>query len=135
MSGDSLRKAREVLLALFHEGDSAARVRVLADLVLGLLVEVEALRSALLHEAEAKGVAGKQTAYGRAYRHAALLSHDAAGPSGGLEKLLAVWLGDQPDRSLNGFRLRELAMLKRLGYSEQELEAYVQEAEAREMRT
>ena len=62
-------------------------------------------------------------------------THDAAGMSGGLEKLLAEWLGDQADRTLNGFRLRELAMLKRLGYSEQELQQYLEEAEAYEMRT
>ena len=135
MSGDSLRKARETLMALLHDGDIAAKVDVLGDLVLNLLVEVEALRRALLLDAKAKGVAGKQTTYGQAYRSTALLSHDAAGPSGGLEKLLAMWLGDQADRSLNGARLRELAMLKRLGYSEQELEEYVAEAESYEMRT
>jgi hypothetical protein len=122
-------------MTLLHGGDSAAEVRVLADLVLDLLIEVEALRCALLLEAKAKGVAGKDTTYGRAYRSTALLSHDAAGPSGGLEKLLAVWLGDQADHSLNGFRLRELAMLRRLGYSEQELEEYARAAESYEMRT
>ena len=122
-------------MALVHGGDSAAKVRVLTDLVLDLLLEVEALRSALLLAAGAKGVAGKQTTYGRAYRSTALLSHDAAGPSGGWEKLLAVWLGDQEEGPGNGPRLRELAMLKRLGYSEQELKAYVEEAEGYESRT
>jgi hypothetical protein len=135
MSGDSLRKGRETLTTLFHDWDHAAKVCVLAELVIDLFVEVEALRSALLLSVEAKGLPGNQTTYGRAYRKTALLSHDATGPSGGLEKLLALWLGDHPNHSQDGLRLRELAMLKPLGYSDPELQAYIEEAESYESRT
>ncbi len=124
-----------MLMALLQDGDSDARVRVLTELVLDLVVEVEALRSAFLLAARAKGVAAKQTTYGRAYRDATLLTHDASGVSGGMEKLLARWLGDRTENTLNGHRVRELAMLRRLGYSEDELKQYLEEAESHEART
>src|ERR1043165_3672012 len=133
MSSKSLHKGREMMM-LLEQADNAATVQLLANLVLDLLIEVEALRKAHLLDAKAKAVAGKQTTYGQAYRSTALLSHDSAGPTGGWEKLLALWLGDE-NRAANGIRLRELAMLNRLGYSDKEVEEYVEEAESYEMRT
>ena len=53
-------------------------------MVFDLLLEVEALRTVV--SASKLGVGGKDSAYGRAYRQAAYLTHNACGPSSGLEK-------------------------------------------------
>ena len=51
-------------------------------------MEVEALRSACLESTEGGPIA-KDSAYRQAYRETALLTHNSAGPSSGVAKLLA----------------------------------------------
>jgi len=117
---------REILLTLFQK-DTTEKVEALTELVLALLMEVEALRAGLMDESQARGVTLKDSPYGRAYRSTALLTHNAAGPSGGVEKLLQRWVSNHTTRS--GIALRESLMLIRLGYSQEEIEQYKEEAE------
>jgi hypothetical protein len=63
------------------------RTEVLFAMVCDLLMEVEALRETLLRSNTGSG--RKESAYARAYREIALLTHNSAGPSSGLDKLLA----------------------------------------------
>jgi len=104
-------------------GASARRVEALTTLVLDLLVEVDALRQAQ----------ATQTAYRDAYRAAALLTHNSAGPSSGWQKLLERFYPLQA--SSDGRAWRELLMLRRLGFTPTEMEAYQAEAEQAEMDT
>lgn len=123
---------REILLTMF-QNDTTEKVEVLKDLVFALLMEVEALRSGLMEESQARGVTLKNSSYGRAYLSTALLTHNAAGPSGGVEKLLERWVSRRT--TSNGISSREVLMLMRLGYSQEELENYAAEAESYETRT
>jgi len=95
---------------------SARRVEALTTLVLDLLVEVEALRQAQ----------AAQTAYRDAYRAAALLTHNSAGPSSGWQKLLERYY--PLEASSDGRTWREVLMMRRLGFTPAELEAYREEA-------
>jgi hypothetical protein len=64
------------------------RIDHLAGLVVQLLIEVEALRRTHLDEAHERGVVPKDSAYGRAYRAVTELSHNSAGVTSGLDKVL-----------------------------------------------
>lgn len=119
---------RQQLVRMLY-GDPAAgddpqvlrqRVDALAHLVTRLLMEVEALRRTRLDEAAARGLAGKNTAYGGAYRAVAELTHNAAGPTSGIEKLLELFA----ERLLPASECDEVSMLRRLGYSEGEIQRY-----------
>ena len=127
------------MIALCGGGDSAARLSVLSRLVVDLLVEVEALSGALAasHAGAASGpthqgydtpchdeaLTDGEGAYPGAYVDAAYVLHNAAGPTGGVEKLLARFY---PDGAAGP---REALMLRRLGFSEAEIDRFVAAAE------
>jgi hypothetical protein len=104
-------------------GAMSQRVDAVTTLVFDLLAEVEALRQAQT----------TQPAFRDAYRDALLLTHDSAGPSSGWEKLLDRYYPRQT--SGDGRAWRETLMMRRLGLTPAEIEAYQQEAEAAETLT
>jgi hypothetical protein len=110
------------------------RVDALVAMVFDLLMEVEALRRAQL--ASNTGARGTDSAYGRAYRDTAYLTHNASGPSSGLEKLLALFYPaeTQNDTRASGQQRtwRDCVMLQRLGFSLEQVRAYQEEAERAE---
>lgn len=127
--------SRDLAMALYAQGDLGARTEALRHLVIDLLVEVEALRSALTQlQVGGAGpsvhsgfdipchddtlVAGK-AAYPAAYIDAAYVLHNAAGPTAGVEKLLARFY--PPDTN----EPREALMLHRLGFSDSEVDKFV----------
>jgi hypothetical protein len=129
----------EILEALFMpagtkgaEGDP--RIEVLVAIVFDLLMEVEALRKVV--SASKLGVGGKDSAFCRAYEETAYLTHNACGPSSGLEKLLALFYprsADEEGRRSWGRRTwRECLLLRRLGFSDEEVRAYKEAAERAE---
>jgi hypothetical protein len=99
---------------------SDARIDLLVSMVLALLMEVEALREAFL-ELDST-TSGAKAGYSRAYRDTAYLTHNCAGPSGGLDKLLGLFYPQEPD-------WRECLMLRRLGFSEEQIRVYKAEAQ------
>jgi len=121
----------EILLS--NDGNSEEKVKVLNKLVLALMMEVEALREALIEESKSKGVLPKDSAYGQAYRRTALLTHNNAGPSSGVRKILSLWFTTRA--SPNDMDLREALMLIRLGFSPSEIGRFGEEAEFAEMLT
>jgi hypothetical protein len=98
-------KHPDIVSSLFTSSDVHARLGTLVTLVLDLLMEVEALREALLRlEAGTRATDRRdgcelacrgpiqscgESSYGRAYLYTAYLTHNNGGPSGGLDKLLA----------------------------------------------
>jgi hypothetical protein len=106
----------------------------LVAIILDLLMEVEALRTAVL--ASQTETSGKDSDYARAYRDTAYLTHNAAGPSSGLEKLLAQFYPRSLEREgrdeRQGRAWRECLFLRRLGFTEDEIRAYKEEAEEAE---
>lgn len=130
---------REIVQALFMpantkgaEGDP--RIEVLVAMVFDLLMEVEALRKVV--SASKLGVGGKDSAYGRAYRETAYLTHNACGLSSGLEKLLALFYPRQAEEEGPSWRerrtWRECLLLRRLGFSDEEVRTYKEAAEQAE---
>jgi hypothetical protein len=105
----------------------------LAEIVMALMMEVEALREAIIEESRVKGIAPKDSSYGKAYYQTALLTHNAMGPSDGWHKLARLFFSN--NTTPNGIALREALMLLRLGYSPEEIEEYAAKAEENEMLT
>jgi hypothetical protein len=110
----------------FMQGGSQAS---LAMLLLRLITEVEALREALSRPETPEAV---RQSYREAYARIAVLSHNAAGPSGGAEKLLRRFV--PPNTPTDRFA-PELAMLERLGASEEDKQALRAEMETVETYT
>ena len=111
-----------------------SREETLAIVVLGLLMEVEALRTTVRKVAESSLPPDRaRAAVSDAYREIALLTHDSTGPSDGWEKLLARFF----PKSLDGGerQWRETIFMRRLGCTEQEIEAYKREALGAEAQT
>ena len=123
--------AHEIEMALSGVGDLSDRVAALSQVVLDLLVEVEALRDALART-KAGGTAlavhsgydipctdrelteGK-AAYPAAYVDTAFVPHNAAGPSSGIGKLLSRFYPADLRQP------RETIMLHRLGFTGAEM--------------
>jgi len=93
-------------------------------------MEVEALRAAVLIAA-GDAPAG-ESAYGRSHRDTAYLAHNAVGPTSGTQKLIECFYpseAHQDSGALSGRRSwRECVMLRRLGFSPDEIRAYQIEA-------
>jgi hypothetical protein len=104
----------------FMQGGSQAS---LVTLILRLIMEVEALREALSSPETPEAV---RESYRQAYARIAVLAHNAAGPSGGAEKLLRRFV--PPNTPADRFA-PELAMMARLGASEEDREALRAEME------
>jgi hypothetical protein len=129
------KSLREILQTLFmhddgKEGGSDPRIEVLVAMVFDLLMEVEALRKVVL--GSGLGVGGKDSAYGRAYAETAYLTHNALGPSSGLEKLLDLFYPEKAEEKgpTWGERRtwRECLLLRRLGFSDEQVGAYKEAA-------
>jgi hypothetical protein len=106
------------------------RVDVLVAMVLDLMMEVEALRAA--HLAPDVSACDTEAGYARAYKDTAYLTHNSSGPSSGLDKLLGLFYPAEADtrRSASGEQRtwRECLMLRRLGFSEEQVRVYKEEA-------
>jgi len=118
---------------------SDERIANLEQIVLDLMMEIEALRACMIGvssnsaRAEASvdvltpapgGVDGEHTPYGEAYLKTAWLTHWAAGPTNGFDKLLDLFY--LPSRH------REQLMLERLGYSQEQIQQFIESAFAAE---
>ncbi len=106
------------------------RNMTLLNIVSDLLVEVEALRETVL---QLSVRVGSDASYRDAYRETALLSHNSAGPSSGLDKILALFYTNES--GAEGRTWREDIMLRRLGMSQAELDAFQKEAMGLEILT
>jgi hypothetical protein len=135
--------AREIAWTLSGAGELPDRVAILSQVVLDLLVEVEALRDALARTragGAAQSVHGGydfpcrdaeltegKAAYPAAYADTAYVAHNAAGPTSGVEKLLERFY------PTSGAEPRESIMLRRLGFTDAEIARFLaaaREAEA-----
>jgi hypothetical protein len=132
----------------FNPATPDERLDVVERIVLDLMMEIEALRAAVIElsaatgplrgseearDEEPAGVAGPHHAYGKAYLETAWLSHWAAGHTSGQDKIVACFYCDERHDDRHEFRLwRELSMLKRLGYDAAQLRQYVESAQAAE---
>ncbi|MCY1083617.1 hypothetical protein [Archangium lansingense] len=106
----------------YHQGPSHA---ALVTLLFRMTMELEALREALSCPQTPESVR-------EAYKRTAVLSHNAAGPTGGAEKILREffpWEGSD-DRFAS-----EMAMMKRLGTTPEEQQALREKMEEVEMYT
>ncbi|MBL8866628.1 MAG: hypothetical protein JNK93_13800 [Planctomycetia bacterium] len=136
------KSAREIAWALSGVGDLADRVEALSQVVLGLMVEVEALRDALARTkaggtalpvhggndipCTARELVEGKAAYPAAYVDTAFVPHNAAGPSGGIDKLVARFY------PADSREPRETIMLRRLGYTHAEIARFLEAARAAE---
>jgi hypothetical protein len=140
---------KEIISSLFAARDRDVHIDVLVTLVLDLFMEVEALREALIRidsrtfeprggeyfelDYESSVLSFGKSTYQKAYLDAAYETHNNAGPSGGLDKLLARFYpaaGDDLGRTW-----RECLLLERLGFSPFEINEYKNAAQDAEMLT
>jgi hypothetical protein len=126
---------QEIVQTLFKRQESNAgradpRVEVLVAMVFDLMMEVRALRETLIRSS--LGAGGKDSVFGKVYRDTALLTHNSAGISSGLMKLLFEFYTRDAEAgagSAGERRIwRECLLLHRLGFSEEEIHRYKEEA-------
>lgn len=117
---ETSREMLHALLKVMTQGEAHAS---LINLVIRLLIEVEALRHALSHPDMPESV---RQAYRQAYEQIAELSHNAAGSSGGLEKVLSHFV---PKKASAGRFAAERMMMVRLGASKQDIDALCERLE------
>jgi hypothetical protein len=141
--GTAMADARTLMHVLWGQGDPATRTRLLGGVILDLLMEVEALRRTVKELSDRAGpadegedmlggprhgVPGSRTGYAAAYIDTAWLTHFAAGPSSGWEKLLAEFYSWDAATS----EWRECLMLKRLRFSDADIAKYKESASGAE---
>jgi len=136
------RTQLEIVRTLFNPTGKNApptdqRIEALASMVFDLLMEVEALRAAQL--TLGGGGHDSDSAYGRAYRETAYLTHNSCGPSSGFDKLLSRFYPPDFEKQTGTPRRertwRECLMLQRLGFSTEQIREYKEEAEEAELFT
>lgn len=116
-----------------HEGAQTVvqNEALIVELLQDLMMEVEALRAAMiLQEGEA---GGKESRYARTYLETARLTHYTTGPSTGLDKLLNLFYPADTDSDDRNWR--EALMLRRLGFSDVDIDQFKQEAKRTELNT
>lgn len=103
----------------------------LLSIVCDLMLEVEALRATVLEMQKTEHA--ETTGYAKHYRDTAYLTHNGIGPTSGLTKLLQLYYPHRPEKGTPGpaspRAWREVLMLRRLGYSEEEIREFKQDAE------
>jgi hypothetical protein len=111
----------------------AQKIAVLTDVVFELLREVEALRAASIADTKRQGIALRESSYGRAYEDTAMGTRSWARMSDGWPNLFALWMGytwfdgrDDLAQASFGEPMREMIMMRRLGFSREEIDAYLQ---------
>jgi hypothetical protein len=104
-------------------------------MVLDLFMEVEALREVV--RVSKLGIGGKGSAYGRAYLATAYLAHSSVGPTDGLHKLLERFYPHIPVRNRwsEPRPWRERLLLERLGFTDDEVSRFLDDAERAEQLT
>lgn len=132
----------DMVMALYGSRDPMERIAVLTQIVIDLLVEVEALRETVLRLHPVDGGAPvhagydfpcddslteDKAAYPAAYADAAFTLHNAAGPSSGVQKLLGRFYPE------NGAAPREALMLRRLGFTADEIARFRAATKSAEM--
>jgi hypothetical protein len=120
-------------------GDLSKSLAILGQVVRDLMMEVEALRAALkelsdraepvafdgdIHADISQDISTPSTVYAVAYAQTALLTHCASGLSGGWEKLIDEFYSPSVDTR----EWRECHMLKRLGFTEEQIARYQEKA-------
>lgn len=103
------------------------RLEDLSFVVSQLLLEVEALRATVIAMEARAGFTGSRSAYAIGYRETFLTSHNSAGARPGAFKVMdGFHARDVPD--LYGRPLREVVMLGRLGFTDDEIQEYYRQA-------
>lgn len=121
---------REFYKAMADESPEGLTNAALIQLVLRLMVEVEALREALSNPKTPEVV---RQSYRRAYERISVLSHSAAGLSCGNQKVMSRFI--VPKDEGRGRFASQMAMLARLGATEEEQQALADKMEAAMMYT
>ncbi len=126
-----------------EETSSEQRIQVLERVVLDLMMEIEALRMAVIEISNPKstceeqtdvlerspgGVSGKHTPYGKAYLETAWMTHWSADVTCGWDKLVELFYDSNDERNQGMQPMRELIMLRRLGYDASKIAEYCESA-------
>jgi len=120
----------DVAQTLFRFASRDQESMVVVDLLLDMMVEIEALREAVA------ACPATRDAYRLAYQETAYLAHDATGPTGGDQKLLARFYSSEGTDAPGGSDgWREVLLMRRLGLSEEEIEAWRDRAAEAELYT
>jgi hypothetical protein len=126
---DPPSSAREIYQALFEYFGKGSSEATLVMMIFRLMTEVEALREALSSPETPESV---RQSYRQAYERIAVLSHNAAGFTGGMEKVLRRFFPQGTDSERF---VPEMAMLERLGATSEELQTVREELETVETYT
>ncbi len=131
-------RVADVLGLIAHVGDAKAphdpKFELLVSVVCDLMLEVEALRATVLEMQKTEHA--ETTGYAKHYRDTAYLAHNGAGKSSGIAKLLQLFYLPSPEKGAEATgharSWREVLMLRRLGYDENEIREFKQDAQLAE---
>ena len=126
---DTPNTAREIYQTLFDYCGKGSSEATLVMMLLRLMFEVEAMREALSRPDTPESV---RQSYRQAYERTAVLSHNAAGFTGGMEKVLRRFVPQGTDSERF---VPEMAMLERLGATPLEMQTLRDELETVETYT
>lgn len=131
-------RVADVLGLTTHAGDAKTsqdpKIDLLVSVVCDLLMEVEALRATVLEMQKTEHT--ETTGYAKHYRDTAYLVHNGAGKSSGIAKLLQLFYAPSPEKGAevagHARSWREVLMLRRLGFDENEIREFKQDAQIAE---
>lgn len=102
-----------------YKSNEMREISALRKIIFHLIREIHVLRETNIQNAIDHNHSPKETLYGKLYYETCILSYNSSGPLSGEEKILNDWFNK------SGGPYDEILMLKKLGYTQQEIDDYM----------
>ncbi len=103
-----------------YNSNEMDEIKVLRKIIFHLIREIDILRETNIQKSILENQSPKDSIYGKLYKEICIESYNSAGPSSGEEKIMWDWFNrndELPDETI---------MLRKLGYSEDEIKKYLE---------
>jgi hypothetical protein len=103
-----------------YNSNEMDEIKVLRKIIFHLIREIDILRETNIQKSILENQSPKDSIYGKLYKEICIESYNSAGPSSGEDKIMWDWFNrndELPDETI---------MLRKLGYSEDEIKKYLE---------
>jgi hypothetical protein len=103
-----------------YNSNELDEIKVLRKIIFHLIREIDILRETNIQKSILENQSPKDSIYGNLYKEICIESYNSAGPSSGEDKIMWDWFNrndELPDETI---------MLRKLGYSEDEIKKYLE---------
>ncbi len=103
-----------------YNSNEMDEIKVLREIIFHLIREIDILRETNIQKSILENQSPKDTIYGKLYKEICIESYNSAGPSSGADKIMWNWFNSSdglPDETI---------MLRKLGYSEDDIIEYLE---------